>query len=224
MKISRSIFLICISLLMLISDGCVMSKYRQGGKMDVSGQLYHEIKAFTPGFEKALYKARLEIYKHEFAGLIMIKSFEDGRYKVAFFSELGLNFFDFELVPIQGHKNRLNMRVNNIYEPMNKKILLRRLEKYFSMLLCPGYTGVQKSFLKKDGSQVMLRVNSYKGRDGYISKNLIAPYHEIINIGGLWGKEKVSITLSSEKIDHAPKSILIEQPGLMVRFEMEIVE
>lgn len=224
MKRFRRIFLIFISLSLLASSGCSLSKYHKGGKIDVSGDNYQELRAFPPGFNKALYKTRLEIYKHEFAGLMMVKGFEDGRYKVAFFSELGLSFFDFELVPIQGKKNRMNLRVNSIYEPMNKKILIRRLEKYFSMLLSPGYTGVKKSYLKKDGSEVMLRINSYKGKDSYISKNLIAPYHEIINNGGLWGKKKVSISLSDKKIDFSPQSILIEQPGLMVRFSLDLVE
>jgi hypothetical protein len=211
-------------LFLLVPGGCYVSTYHKGGKIDMSGSGYQEMQAFSTGFSKALYKARLEIFKHEFAGLMMIKAYDDGRYKVAFFSELGLNFFDFELVPIQAHKNRINLRVNSIYEPLNKKILIKRLEKYFSMLLSPGLSGEQKSFLKKDGSRVLIRTNTYKGRDGYISTNLIAPYTDIVNIGGPFRKDKVHITLSPQKIDFAPKSILIEQPGLRLSFSLELVE
>ena len=73
----------------------------------------------------------------------MIKAFEDDSYKLSFFSELGLNFFDFELRPMGG-KNQLNLYVRNIYSPLDKKFLLNKFEKYFSMGMSKVPTMVAK--------------------------------------------------------------------------------
>ncbi len=224
MKKFRSIYLICISLILLIPGGCYMSQYQKAGKTEISGVEYRELQAFSPGFKKALYKSDLSVNGHEFAGLMMIKAFENGSYKVAFFSELGLNFFDFELQP-ETDGNKMELRANNIYSQLDRKILLNSMEKYFSMLLSPGSGGgASKTYLKKDGSRIMTMLNSYKGRDAYLSRNLIEPYSEIVNIGGLRGKDRVTITLSAKKINNSPESILIEQPGLRLRFSLKLVE
>ena len=201
-----------------------MSKYNSSGKIDFSGAEYQELRVFPASFKKALYKAQLSFNGHDFAGLMMIKAYGDKSYKVAFFSELGLNYFDFELQQLD-KKNKLNLYVHNIYSPLDKNILLNSMEKYFSMLLSPGLDeGVNKTYIKKDGSRVMVRLNTYKGKDAYLSKNLIEPYAEIINLGSLRGNERITITLSQKKINFSPENILIEQPGLRMRFGLKLIE
>ena len=224
MKRFRSIYLICISLILLIPGGCYMSQYQKAGKTKISGVEYRELQAFSPGFEKALYKSDLSVNGHEFVGLMMIKAFENGSYKVAFFSELGLNFFDFELQP-SADGNKMELQANNIYSQLDRKIILNSMEKYFSMLLSPGSGAtVSETYLKKDGSRIITMLRSYKGRDAYLGRNLIEPYSEIVNIGGLFWKDRVAITLSAKKINNSPESILIEQAGLRLRFSLELVE
>ncbi len=84
MKISRSIFLIYLSLLLTLS-GCYMSQFSKSGKLDMSDPEYEELMPFPSGFDKALYKAQLEVNGREFSGLMMIKAFEDGSYKLSLF-------------------------------------------------------------------------------------------------------------------------------------------
>lgn len=224
MKISRNIFLICISLLTLFMPGCCMSEYGKGGKLYMELQEYQGLMPFSPGFDKALYKARLEVGDRGFDGLMMIKAFDDGSYKVAFFSELGLNFFDFELRNIN-KENHLNLYVRNIYSPLDRDILLNKFEKYFSMLLGPGPAGgTRKTFLKEEGAAVMIMMDAYKGRDAYVSTNLVEPYSEIVNFGGLFGRERINITLTPESSGHCPAHILIEQPGFGLKFRLDIIE
>ena len=223
MKKFPSILLICISLLFILS-GCRMSKYSKGGDLDMSDAEYEELMPFSPDFEKALYKADLSVNGREFAGLMMIKAFEDDSYKLAFFSELGLSFFDFELRSM-GEKNQMNLYVRNIYSPLDKNFLLNKFEKYFSMLLGPGPAGtVQKTFLVNDDVGVMIMMKSYKGKDGYISTNLIEPYKKLVNKGGLWNKEKISIAISKNSKSTSPESIIIEQPGFRLKFKLSLIE
>jgi len=200
-----------------------MSQYGGSGKINMSGDDYLELMAFPPGFEKALYKAELVFYGHTFNGLMMIKAFENESYKVAFISEVGMNFFDFELRKITSD-NKLNLYINNIYSALDRQVFINSLEKYFSMLLSPGINNKEnKTYLKKDGSMIMIKVKSYKGKDAYMSKNLIEPYTEITNLRGITGRERITISLSPKKINLSPEFILIEQAGLDVSFKLELI-
>jgi hypothetical protein len=208
----------------MLLPGCYMSQYSKKSELDMRDPAYHELMPFAKGFGKALYKAYLEVNGREFSGLMMIKESGDGSYKVAFFSELGLNFFDFELRDIGG-KNHLNLYVRNIYEPLDKDILLNKFEKYFSMLLGAGPAGGQvKTYLHKEKPGIMIMADSYKGKDGYISTNLIQPYTGIVNIGGPTNKEKISISIPPKRINNCPESILIEQPGFSLVFNLDLVK
>jgi hypothetical protein len=201
-----------------------MSQYGKKSTMVLDDPAYQELMPFQTGFEKALYKAYLEVNGREFSGLMMLKETGGGNYKVAFFSELGLNFFDFELRNMVG-KNHLNLYVRNIYEPLDRDILLNKFEKYFSMLLGVGPAEQEvKSYLSKEEVGIMLMIDSYKGKDGYISTNLVEPYKKIINVGGLINKEKISILIPTGRTNNCPRSILIEQPGFRLTFSLELVE
>lgn len=223
MKISRSIFLISLSLLLSLS-GCYMSKYSKSGILDMSDPEYAELMPFGEGFEKALYKARLKVNNHDFSGLMMIKASEKGNYKITFFNEVGMNFFDFELMD-RGDMNKLNLYVRNIYDPLDKDMLLNKFEKYFSMLLGTGPAGTeQKTYLKQKGIGIMIMMDSYKGKDGYISTNLVEPYTQIVNVKGLWKKEKITIDLKPDKTTHCPRIINIKQPGFRLEFTLTLLE
>lgn len=223
MKISRSIFLTFLSLT-LILPGCYMSKYSKSGVLDMSDPQYEQLMPFGERFQKALYKATLEVNGHYFSGLMMIKASGKGNYKLTFFNEVGMNFFDFELVDMGG-KNRLNLYVKNIYDPLDKDMLLNKFEKYFSMLLAGGPAGgVQKTYLKQEGIGIMIMQDSYKGKDGYITTNLVEPYKQIVNIGGFRKRDRVTIDLEPDKTNHCPQTITIRQPGFRLEFKLKLVE
>lgn len=201
-----------------------MSQYSKKGVLDMSDPQYGELMPFGKGFQKALYKARLEVNGHDFSGLMMIKASGDKGYKVTFFNEVGMNFFDFELIDM-GEKNRLNLYVKNIYRPLDKDMLLNKFEKYFSLLLAGGPAGeVQKTYLKQEGVGIMIMMDSYKGKDGYISTNLVEPYTQIVNVSGLRKKDKITIDLETDKIKHCPRFISIRQPGFRLEFKLTLVE
>jgi len=201
-----------------------MSKYSKRGILDMSDTQYGELMPFGKGFRKALYKARLEVNGHSFSGLVMIKATGENHYKASFFNEVGMNFFDFELIDM-GEQNRLNLYVKNIYSPLDRDMLLNKFEKYFSMLLAGGPAGgVQKTYLKQDDAGIMIMMDSYKGKDGYISTNLVEPYKQIVNVGGLWKKDRITIDLEPDRTSHCPRIITILQPGFRLVFKLTLVE
>jgi hypothetical protein len=220
MKKSLITFLSFLSLFLLL-PACYMSPYKAGGKIDYSKQEYQEIRPFQRDFNKVLYQASLSISGKTFAGLMMIKKFSSDTYRIAFFSELGLNFFDFELRR-SANKNKMQLTVNNIYAQLDRKLLINRLEKYFSMLLNPGLEdGIYKTFVAKDGSHVLVLLNSYKGKDAYHSKNLIEPYDKIVNFNSIRRQPKILISITGKRLNYAPSKIVFEEPGLRMRIELD---
>lgn len=207
--------------LFLFLSGCYMSQYNNGGRIDFGRQEYQELRPFNDNFEKVLYQARLSLRGKTFSGLMMIKKFPSDNYRLAYFSELGLNFFDFELRR-SSKNNQMQLYVNNVYELLDRNILINSLEKYFSMLLSPGLEeGIYKTFVAKDGTHVLVLIDSYKGKDAYRSKNLIEPYEKVISLNSIKTRPKIIISISNERMNDAPSEIVISQPGLRMQFELD---
>ena len=224
MKIFRITSLTFISALLLLLPGCHIPGYVKAGKPYPAEQPAEAKMPFAPGFGKALYKAALEVNGRGFSGLMMIKAFEDGKYRIAFFSEVGLNFFDLELQP-SAKPNKMEMAVNNIYSPLDRAFLLKKFEKYFSMLLARGPVQSRyDTYRREEGEMAMALVDSYRGRDAYLGQSPEGPYTGISNYGGLFHKERITITLAPAKDSQPPHSILIVQAGFRLSFRLDLVE
>ncbi|MFH1159907.1 MAG: hypothetical protein V1733_03045 [bacterium] len=98
-----------------------------------------------PSFQKALFKASMDIRDYHLTGLVFMKKILDTRYgirdtgygmrdlgscvyRVVFSNELGMTFFDFEI-------SADSMQVIYCFEPMNKKPMLKILGTNFRLLL-----------------------------------------------------------------------------------------
>ncbi len=89
--------------------------------------------SFTPAFltEKNLeqiFKISIEVYGHDFGGVLAIKKLESKHYRIALITEIGAKLLDFEL--INGE-----MKLNYGIEQLNRKIILNILKQDFLILL-----------------------------------------------------------------------------------------
>ncbi|MBE0648090.1 MAG: hypothetical protein IH596_09920 [Bacteroidales bacterium] len=82
----------------------------------------------SPTFEKALFKASLDIGKHHLTGLVFVKAIPDTGYRVVFSNEFGMTYFDVET-------RETRLQINYCFEPLNKKMLWKILETDFLLLL-----------------------------------------------------------------------------------------
>ena len=71
-------------------------------------------------------KAKISFSERELAGLMMIKRTGDGNYKIAFFNELGMTYFEGMLDPSSKHDKFI---VNSIAPVINYKLFLKNFEK-----------------------------------------------------------------------------------------------
>ena len=224
MKKSQIIYLIWISSLLLLFNSCYLSRYSEASSDSIMQLEETSLKVFPPFFNKALYKVKIEVYGNEFNGLMMIKEVSKEYYKVAFFNEIGLNFFDFELKP-SNDPNRLELDVHNIYAPLNRKGILKNFEKDFSMLLAPDLKLGNTTVLNGDQGQLtMLKLDSYKGYDCYIIKSpKLNTDKEIINICKALKKKKIKIIISEDNKSKLPETIEIEHLDKNLKLSFKLI-
>jgi len=117
---------LCGSLVLLLIYACSVSK-RSAGPEQLSG--IHSYPFFiSDTFDKALYKATLDIKNQHLSGFLLIKKISDSVHRIVFANEIGMTMFDFGI-----QTNRFT--VHYIFEPLNKKILVRLFEKNFRQLI-----------------------------------------------------------------------------------------
>jgi len=83
---------------------------------------------FSDRFEKALFKATLDIRKNHLTGYMLVKKTSDSSYRMVFSNEIGMTWFDLELI---GEK----ITKHAVFGPMDKKGLIRILQQDFSALI-----------------------------------------------------------------------------------------
>ena len=89
-----------------------------------------------------VYKAHIEIYKHNFSGLLIVKMINSHQHRIVFVTEFGKKIFDFEII-------NDSLKVNSILEDLNKKVIINTLQKDFQILVKQN-NKVLKEFKKDD--------------------------------------------------------------------------
>ncbi|MFC1855509.1 hypothetical protein ACFL2A_03080, partial [Thermodesulfobacteriota bacterium] len=91
---------------------------------------------FSDSFDKALFKAKVNIYGNYFTGLLVIKRLETKSTRVAFLTEVGITMFDFEFMPDGETK------VHSVMKAFDKKSVIRTIQNDFKLLfmraVCPA--------------------------------------------------------------------------------------
>ncbi|MBC8314445.1 MAG: hypothetical protein ISR57_04020 [Bacteroidales bacterium] len=131
----RSLFFASIILIVIL--GCVSVKPKD---LRQTAESSNPIYSFH--FEKALFRASMEVKKNELTGLVFIKKMPDSTYRIVFSNEFGMTYFDLEI-----HED--SFQVIYCFEPMNKKMLLNILEIDFRLLIGNNSTSKGKWYLQE---------------------------------------------------------------------------
>jgi len=131
---------LCVSLILILISAC--SPVRQTAGTDpLTGKLNSPSPCFNGTFEKALYKATLDIKKQHMSGFLLIKKISDSVLRIVFANEIGMTLFDFGF-----HANEF--KVHYVFEPMDRKLLLRLFEKDFRQLIFDVKPGNSNPIMK----------------------------------------------------------------------------
>lgn len=115
-------------LLVLLTAACSRKLYpeTQGQEIVLSAD---EFSKPVPADTTLIYKTGVDAYGRYLSGLLIIKSYNGDDYRLVFTTEMGMKLFDFEFKDNKFH-------VHYCFDKLNKKPVIRLLEKDFSMMLC----------------------------------------------------------------------------------------
>ncbi len=203
-------------IIILLLSSCSISFHGNLQKIEKRQLNSGELKSvFNDGFNKVLFKARIQLYNKYFSGLLFIKSIENNTIRIVFVTEIGIKIFEFEFI-----NNDFN--VHYCLEMFNKKAILKTLEKDIKLLLMNNLVNEKVKIFedKKSKNKVYKLKKNGKSNYYFIDKetgNLI----KIENSSGIF--RKVIIELNDYK-DGFPNKINIVHPGIKLNIQLKLIE
>ena len=145
-----------ISLLVLLAS-CSTPKPFSGAKMAVPAVSESVLK---PAFTRALYRCevngRFLFKRFHLSGLLFLRNFGDSATRVVFQNEMGITYFDF------GWDRQDSFAVFHIINKMNKRALIRTLQKDFEIILGKNVSGKTVNLTTKN-NEFLSRHPFYQG-------------------------------------------------------------
>lgn len=124
----------------------------------------------SPAFEKALFKATMDIRDHHLTGLVFVKKMPDSGCRMVFSNEFGMTYFDVET-------DNHHFQVNYCFAPLDKKMLWKILKTDFRLLLESGEDQVPDDWFVQDSTNFL----ACKSRQGTIIRwNVYDPTETIL--------------------------------------------
>ncbi len=190
-----------IILFFLILQSCIT------GKFTPADNNFQYKKILSNTSKSYIYRARIKLYNNAFSGLIIIKPETEG-HKIVFLNEIGMKFFDFEIL-------EKSYKIHRIFEPMNKKMLIKLLINDFRFILMSDFS--EKNFLLKEKKSDNSAVRLKKVKEIYIfDKQTLLPKNAFKY--SLFGKNTF---LKYEKYkNEIPQKINIKHKR--IKFEMNL--
>ncbi len=175
-----------ISILIIGLNACIPATYCKLKKEESPKQeLFQPL--FGNDFQKALYKAKIELFGNYFSGLLIIKHMPDSSYRFVFTNELGMKFFDFGISISEDQKK--NFKVHYCFSALNRKSLLKLFEKDFSLLIMNTLEASNaKVFKEKKTNKTVFRFNESKEYNYYFFNEENGHLSKIENASGMWKK------------------------------------
>jgi hypothetical protein len=150
-------YLLLISGLVFLSGCTTLYSNLQKTNTDI-----YCLQQFRPSFTAALYNATVNVTDKHLSGLLLIKKMPDSSTRLVFSNEMGFTFFDFEFTK-DGH-----FSVHQVLAQLNKKPVLRTLQKDFELILMQHLDDA-KHYALKDDSLVYITLPQSKGFYYYIT-------------------------------------------------------
>ena len=165
------------------------------------------IEKFKPVFNSDLYEAKVDVIGKHISGLLLFKTMPDSSTRIVFTNEAGVKFFDFEF-----RQNRF--RVYQIIRQLNKKPVVKTLQKDFEMILMP-WIGSEKPMVYKNANELRYVFNHEKEKDCLVTNADCSTLQRLEKTSAK--KKKVLVNIIARN-NQAPDLITIEH----LTFNMKI--
>jgi hypothetical protein len=109
-----------------------------------------------------LFKARIDLMKNHFSGLMVVKPVTGGSYRVVFLTEVGIKIFDIEFLTSREAK------IHYIMEAINRKILINSLTNDIRLVLMNGLSDLDYELLtQRHSADTLFRYRDKRKRNYY---------------------------------------------------------
>ncbi len=198
---------LAISILFLLLFSCALPTTKDLIASEITNEIVKN--SYFSDIEKDyIYKAKIEVYKHNFGGILIIKKIDSAKHRVVFTTEFGNKLFDFL------YKGD-NFKVNYMVEEMDKKFILKTLQKDFKLLISEENIVVKQ--YQNSGFEIY-KTNSDKRNNFYFFNKKTHTLDQIVNASK--SKEKVVILFDEIKEQMANK-IGINHQNIKLKIELE---
>ncbi len=157
MPLSRRAFSVLISLLILASVGCRQERFIQTGMIEVPGISL----PVGPGTVKMSYRTRLFSASGEISGILLIKKMDGDAYRIAFFSEMGMSYFEATMGP---ESYPYSLSFNNLNPLLARGNSIESLETLLNQLLIPGKVLNNAKAVRDENGKTWLKAALDDGR------------------------------------------------------------
>jgi Ni,Fe-hydrogenase I large subunit len=131
-----------------------------------------------------LYSGKIEAYGNALNGILVVKKISDSQKRVALLSDFGNTLMDFKI-------NNGEVEVKYVLEDLNKKIIVKKLKKYFQLLVNSNYD--VEAIYKKDGNKIY--TSELQSKRVKLFENSLGLIQQLKQVSRL--KEKVEINYFS---------------------------
>lgn len=140
------------SLLVILVASCApTSNYKLTGSSLITE---NQVKPIINTNKALLYKAKLDLYRQHYSGLLLLKQTDANTSHLTFVTEIGMKMFDFEI-----KNDRFNLVY--VFEPLNKPKLIQLLEADMKLILLQHLLKKEASIYKQKDQLI------FKVKDGH---------------------------------------------------------
>lgn len=145
-------------ILLLLLFSCAPKAYKNLQQAEGNAEC---LQKFQPNFQRALYRATVDVTGNHLSGLLLIKQMPDSSTRLLFTNEAGFKFFDFEF------SETGDFKVHSIIDKMDKEAVKKTLHKDFKLILFNKPVTVLKPYKFKEQSATENYYAWNEGEDFY---------------------------------------------------------
>ncbi|WP_317898310.1 hypothetical protein [Aurantibacillus circumpalustris] len=123
----------------------------------------NEVQPIIDQNNSLLYKAKIDLFRNHFSGLIVLKQIDSSTSHLTFITEIGMKMFDYEI-------RDTSFNLVYVFEPLNKPKILNLLKSDMKLILLQHLFNKQADLFEKNGEKV------YKVKDNF-------RYYYVLNKG-----------------------------------------
>lgn len=155
-----------------------------------------------------VYKAKIEVYKKNFGGILIIKKTAPKSHRIVFTTEFGTKLFDFQFQDD-------TFIVNYIVEELNKKFIVNILRQDFQLLVNEN---TQVLAVYEANNQNVFKTQTEKRFNFYFYKDGLDTLEKIVNTSKNREKMEIGFTTSEEDI---AESIAIKHNNIKLKIDLK---